>query len=190
MEIDSRVCSRKKSGSIYGIKGKSSLLKIFDYPKQIILDYMRIQYWLTKLDNGALADIDPKLFSQRFPHNMNVKFNYPLNSYNDWKAKHFRIFILSIGLSYILPHLPSLLASHFALYSIFIKLLHCLKSIDEIDLADKIIHYYCRTAIQIYGETIELFSLHAHLHLPQQVLTHDGLCFTSAFCFESMIRHI
>ena len=29
-----------------------------------------IQHWLTKkLDNDGLADIDSKLFSQRFPHN-------------------------------------------------------------------------------------------------------------------------
>jgi hypothetical protein len=72
----------------------------------------------------------------------------------------------------------------------FVKLLHCPKSYEEIELADKIIHYYCRTAVHIYGESIELFSLHAHLHLPQQVLIHGGLSFTSAFCFESAIRYL
>ncbi|CAF2017072.1 unnamed protein product [Rotaria magnacalcarata] len=94
------------------------------------------------------------------------------------------------GLLCILSYLPSTIVSHFALYSMFIKLLHSPRSIDEIKLADKIIHYYCHTAPQIYSETIELFSLHAHLHLPQQVLTDDGLCFTSAFCFESTIRYL
>lgn len=149
-----------------------------------------IQRWLTMLNKEVLADINSMLYSQRFPHNFSVKFNYPLNLCSDWKAKHFRIFILSIGLPCILTRLPPLVASHFALYSLFIKLLHCPKSIDEIKLADKIIHYYCKTAAQIYGETIELFSLHAHLHLPQQVLTHGGLCFTSAFCFESIMHHL
>ncbi|CAF4515976.1 unnamed protein product [Rotaria socialis] len=105
------------------------------------------------LDNEALVDIDSKLFNQRFPHNMSVKFNYPLNLCNDWKVKHFRVFVLSIGLPCILSHLPSLIASHFALY--LISYINC-----------------CRTASQIYGKTIKLFSLHRHLHLPQQVLTH------------------
>ena len=72
----------------------------------------------------------------------------------------------------------------------FIKLLHCPKSFDEIQLADKIIHYYCQRAPQVYDETVELFSLHAHLHLPQQVYIHGGLFFTSAFCFESAIRYL
>ncbi|CAF2960626.1 unnamed protein product [Rotaria sp. Silwood2] len=198
--IDYRICSGKKGGSIDGIKGKSPLLKIFEYPKQVIIDYMHlcclghmsslIERWLPMLDNLALDDINSKLYSQRFSHNMHVKFNYSLNLYSDWKAKHFRTFILFIGLPYVITRLPSLVASHFSLYSMFIKLLHCPTSMDEIILADKIIHYYCQTAPQIYGETIELFSLHAHLHLPQQVLTHGALCFTSAFCFESVIRHI
>jgi hypothetical protein len=118
----------------------------------------------------ALIEINAKLFSQRFPHNMSVKFNYSLDSYSDWKAKHFRIFVLCIGLPIVVRHLPSIVASHFAL--------------------SKIIHYYCQTAPQIYGATIELFSLHAHLHLPQQVYTHGGLAFTSAFCFESALRYL
>lgn len=42
----------------------------------------------------------------------------------------------------------------------------------------------------IYDETIELFSLHAHLHLRQQVLLHGGLAYNSAFCFESAIRNL
>ncbi|CAF1498461.1 unnamed protein product [Rotaria sordida] len=183
--IDNRILNGSKGGCIDGIKGKSSLLKVFEYPKQIIIDYMHlcclghmsslIQRWLPMLDKDALDYINSKLYSQRFPHNMSVKFNYPLNLCNDWKAKHFRVFILSIGLPYVLTRLPPLFASHFALYSMFIKLLHCPKSIDEIKLADKIIHYYCQTAPQIYGESIELFSLHAHLHLPQQVLMHGTL---------------
>lgn len=198
--VDNRKSKERTGGSIDGIKGLSPLLQIFEYPTQIILDYMHlcclghmstlIRRWLPMISADALDEINAKLFSQRFPHNMSVKFNYPLNSSSDWKAKHFRIFVLCIGLPIVVQHLPSIVASHFALYSMFIKLLHCPKSFDEIQLADKIIHYYCQTAPQIFGGTIELFSLHAHLHLPQQVYTHGGLSFTSAFCFESAIRYL
>jgi hypothetical protein len=197
---EDRQVKRKKGGSIDGIKGLSPLLQIFEYPKQIILDYMHlscighmatlINRWLSILNKEAVTNISSHLFSQRFPHNMSVKFNYPLNLCNDWKAKHFRIFLLSIGVPLVLKHLPQVVASHFTLYSMFIKLLHNPYSIEEIELADKIIHYYCKTAVHVYGESIELFSLHAHLHLPQQVLNHGGLSFTSAFCFESAIRYL
>ncbi|CAF3749493.1 unnamed protein product [Rotaria sp. Silwood1] len=198
--VENRFSSKRNGGTIDGVKGLSPLLRIFEYPKQIIFDYMHlcclghmstlIRRWLPMLNNEAIAQINFSLFSQQFPHNMCVKFNFPLDLYTDWKAKHFRIFILCVGLPYMVFHLPPIILSHFALYSMFIKLLHCPKSHDEIELADKIIHYYCQTASQIYDKTIELFSLHAHLHLPQQVLTHGGLCFTSAFCFESAIRYL
>ncbi|CAF4522164.1 unnamed protein product, partial [Rotaria magnacalcarata] len=49
-------------------------------------------------------------------------------------------------------------------------MLHCPKTIEEIKLEEKLIHYYCETASIIYDEQIELYSLHAHLHLPAQVL--------------------
>ena len=191
---------RKTGGCIDGVKGLSPLLRIFEYPKQIILDYMHlcclghmstlIHRWLPILNNESISRINSQLFSLRFPHNVSVRFNYPLNSAGDWKAKHFRIFVLCIGVGLMLRHLPPIMMSHFSLYSVFIKLLHCPNSMEEIQLADEIIHYYCRTANQIYGESIELFSLHAHLHLPQQVIHHGGLSFTSAFCFESSIRYL
>ena len=198
--VDNRKSKERNGGSINGVKGLPPLLQVFEYPTQIILDYMHlcclghmstlIRRWLPMISADALAEINTKLSSQRFPHNMSVKFNYPLDSYSDCKAKHFRIFVLCIGLPIVVQHLPSIVASHFALYSMFIKLLHCPKSFDEIQLADKIIHYYCQRAPQVYDETVELFSLHAHLHLPQQVYIRGGLSFTSAFCFESAIRYL
>ena len=195
-----RSYGRKKVGSIDGVKGLSPLLQIFEYPKQVILDYMHlcclghmfnlIQRWIPILDNEALRNINSRLFSKKFPHNMNVTFNYLLESASDWKSKHFRVFLLSIGLPCMITHLPSVMASHFVLYVLTIKLLHCPQSEDEIYLADKVINFYCKTSPEVYDESIQLFSLHAHLHLPEQVLCHGGLCFTSAFCFESAIRHL
>ncbi|CAF2197813.1 unnamed protein product [Rotaria magnacalcarata] len=91
----------------------------------------------------------------------------------------------------------------------FVKILHWPKSIEEIRLADKLIHDYCQTSSKVHDPRIELYSLHVHLHLPSQVLSsiilaleqlpnivcsfildHGGLAFTSAFCFDSAIRSI
>ncbi|CAF4947389.1 unnamed protein product, partial [Rotaria socialis] len=52
----------------------------------------------------------------------------------------------------------------------FVKILHCPKTLEEIKLADKLIYYYCQTSSTVYDPKIELYSLHAHLHLPAQVL--------------------
>ncbi|CAF3793886.1 unnamed protein product [Rotaria magnacalcarata] len=51
-------------------------------------------------------------------------------------------------------------------------------------------NYYCKTAPLVHGPSIELYSLHAHIHLAQQVKRHGGLGHTSAFAFESCIRFI
>ncbi|CAF1241136.1 unnamed protein product [Rotaria magnacalcarata] len=73
---------------------------------------------------------------------------------------------------------------------LFVKIVHWPKSIEEIRLADKLIHYYCQTSSKVHDPRIELYSLHVHLHLPSQVLNHGGVAFTSAFCFDSAIRSI
>ncbi|CAF4713046.1 unnamed protein product, partial [Rotaria magnacalcarata] len=33
-------------------------------------------------------------------------------------------------------------------------------------------NYYCKTAPLVHGPSIELYSLHAHIHLAQQVKRH------------------
>ena len=76
------------------------------------------------------------------------------------------------------------------LYSIAVKILHAPESDDEVDLAEQIMNYYCRTASLVYDPSVELFSLHAHLHLANQVRRHGGMAHTSAFRFESCIRFI
>ncbi|CAF3413761.1 unnamed protein product [Rotaria socialis] len=61
---------------------------------------------------------------------------------------------------------------------------------EEINLAEQVMNYYCKTAPLIHNSSIEIFSLRAHIHLAQQVRRHGGLAHTSAFAFESCIRFI
>ncbi|CAF4911586.1 unnamed protein product, partial [Rotaria socialis] len=71
-----------------------------------------------------------------------------------------------------------------------VKMLHAPESIEEINLAEDLMNYYCKTAGLIHDCSIEIYSLHAHIHLAQQVRKHGGLAHTSAFGFESCIRFI
>ncbi|CAF2890961.1 unnamed protein product [Rotaria sp. Silwood2] len=185
---------------IDGIKGVSPMLQILTYPDQIIYDYMHlvclghmvtlIKRWLPLLERSSLAEINTLLESIRLPHNVHAKFNYSISDVSEWHAKHFRLFVLNIGLPCIVPHLPKFISSHFAIYCLAIKFLHCPESLDEINIADSFIDYYCRAAPLVFDQSIELLSLHAHLHLAEQVKRHGGLGFSSAFCFESCIRHL
>ena len=87
-------------------------------------------------------------------------------------------------------YLPCLLFSHFIVYSLAIKLLHSPATKQEILFAERLLDFYCRTESNVYDPSIEIFSLHAHLHLAYQVRLHGDLAHTSAFAFESMIRYI
>ena len=63
-----------------------------------------------------IAHIDLALSSLRLTHNMTLEYKFPLRCSSDWKAKHFRLFVLYVGLPIVLPFLTELQLSHFALY--------------------------------------------------------------------------
>lgn len=173
---------RSKNGkevSVDGIKGFSILLNLFSFPDQVILDYMHmcclghvpalVRRWLKLIPKSSIDSIDEYLSKIRLPHNINVVFLDSIASCDQWKAKHSRLFILNVGVPIVKHLLPKLQASHFVIYSMAIKLLHSPLTLDEIDIADRLIRFYCKTASSVYDQSIEIFSLHAHLHLPDQV---------------------
>ena len=174
--------------------------QIFEHPRQIIFDYMHlvclnhtpalIKRWCTQIDRSTIISIDQLLNNLLLPHNVKVYYYESLSNSSQWKARANRVFVLNVGLPIVIQYLPVLLSSHFLLYCIAIKILHAPESNEEIDLADQILRYYCQTAPMVYDPLIELFSLHAHMHLPGQVKRHGGLAYTSAFAFESCIRFI
>lgn len=137
--------------------------------------------WCKLLDKPTIQSIDTCLNQLRLPHNINVVFLDSLSISDQWKAKNGRLFILNVGVPIVTLHLPVLLASHFVIYSMAIKILHSPLSSSEVDLAERILSYYCETAKFVHGPSIEIFSLHAHTHLPAQVK--KEILFTFDFLF-------
>ncbi|CAM4837581.1 unnamed protein product [Rotaria magnacalcarata] len=190
----------RKQVATDGIKGLSCLFKIFNYPCQIIFDYMHlvclchipsvIHRWCQRISKSSIQDVDQSLKQLRTPHNIKVVFLESIQSVNLWKAKNSRLFVLYVGVPIMTNRLPTLLFSHFIIYSLAIKLLHTPQSEQDILLGERLLHYYCRTIANIYDSSMEIFSLHAHIHLGHQVRLHGGLAHTSAFAFESAIRYI
>ncbi|CAF0954091.1 unnamed protein product [Adineta steineri] len=184
---------------VNGVRGVSPLLSIMTYPVCILYDYMHLvcinhfgmlaKRWNLFLTLNDRLLIDNRLSKQRLPHNMNIRFDFSIRQAFHWKAKHGRMFILYIGLPILIDILPAPKLFHFAVYALAIKLLHKPENDSEIDLAEKLLNFYCQSSSLIYDATIELYSLHAHRHLAEQVRYHGGLSYTSAFAFESCIRY-
>ncbi|CAF4908647.1 unnamed protein product, partial [Rotaria socialis] len=162
-----------------------------------------IKRWCQNVDKSVVNSIDASLNQLRLPHNLNIPFLESVSNAGQWKAKNNRLFVLNVGVPIVTLHLPRLLASHFLLYSMAVKIFHAPESIEEINLAEQaawwteeinlaeqVMNYYCKTAPLIHNSSIEIFSLRAHIHLAQQVRRHGGLAHTSAFAFESCIRFI
>lgn len=141
-----------------------------------------IKRWLRLLQPLQITAIDELLSNLRLPHNV--------SDASEWHAEHFRLFILNVGLPCVLNYLPILQRSHFAVYALAVKFLHCPYSCDEIDLSNSLMKYYYQAAPRVFDESIELVSLHCHLHLPEQVKRHSLLTFPTVFCLESCIRYI
>ncbi|CAF1032580.1 unnamed protein product [Adineta steineri] len=192
--------TKKRIKSVTGVKGLSCLLEIMSYPQQILLDYMHlvclghvqtmIKRWIDLVDKSDVKTMDNMLFNIRVPHNIHVVYRESMSNVDRWKAKHSRLFVLNIGLPIGVANLPCLYASHWVIYCIAIKLLHAPELSSDIDFAEHLINFYCRTISKVYDQSLEYYSLHAHLHFPAQVRLHGGLSFCSAFTFESCIRYI
>lgn len=149
-----------------------------------------IKRWCTKIGKPAIRVIDECLDQLRLLHNLKVTYKESVANAGQWKARANHVFVLKVGVPAVLPHLTVLLAYHFLIYSMAIKMLHAPQSDEEIALAEEVINYYCQTAPLIHGSSIELFSLNAHIHLAKQVRRHGGLAHKSAFGFESCIRFV
>ncbi|CAF4309495.1 unnamed protein product [Rotaria sp. Silwood2] len=184
---------------IDGVRGFSPLLCIIKYPVSVLYDYMHlvcinhigmlVKHWLLLLNSTDISLIDERLLNQRVPHNMNIRFDFSIKEISQWKAKHGRLFVLYVGLPILINILSSTHLFHFAAYVVAIRFLHAPENETEIDLAEKLLRFYCDSSSLIYGPSVELYSLHCHLHLAEQVRYHGGLSYSSAFAFESCIRY-
>ncbi len=85
--------------------------------------------------------------------------------------------------------LPDSLALHFLHYFIYVRSLYFYEDIKELNGIENIFNYYYEHIKDYYGEKSQLFTLHLHSHLKEQVIKHGALVFTSCFARESYIGH-
>ncbi len=117
----------------------------------------------------------------KVPHFINRIFP-PLDGSTNLKSSQLKIFIMY----WCIPLLMNFLTNNFWYllcdYVFSVRFLY--EPIDdknELILAEKMINSYVRVAEEFFGEECADYTLHAHLHLPKQVLNHGPLLFPICF---------
>ncbi|CAF3324527.1 unnamed protein product, partial [Rotaria socialis] len=138
------------------------------------------------LINQCLDDI-------KYPHTFNRRPR-DFSTFMKWKASELRTFMLYMALPILVKlrlnmpdYFPSVYLSHFILLFIYIRVLRHFNDRDEIRNMSKFIHIYLTHFSRVYNPCKELYSVHALIHLWQEVEQHGGLGYHSLFAFESCL---
>jgi hypothetical protein len=83
--------------------------------------------------------------------------------------------------------LPDKYALHFLYYFIYIRTLYHYQTISELDNIEQFFDEYYKNLPLLYGEKSQLFTVHVHSHLKEQVVRHGALSMTSCFARESYL---
>jgi len=120
----------------------------------------------------------------KVPHFVNRKFPL-LDGIEKLKSSELKIFIFYWALPLLLNFLASELWYLLCQYVFSIRILYePIQDRSVIKVADDLINSYVRLSSKIYGKEVADYTVHAHLHLPRQVLLHGPLYCHSQFVFE------
>jgi hypothetical protein len=136
-----------------------------------------------KQNSTALTFINECLDEMKYPHTFNRRPR-DFSNYGKWKASELRIFMIYTALPILVklqlkvPYcFPNVYLSHFIFLFIYIRVLRHFDDRDEIRKMPKFIHSYLYHFAQLYDPCKELYSVHALIHLWQQVEQHGGLAY-------------
>jgi hypothetical protein len=140
----------------------------------------------------------------KVPHTFNRKPN-DLNEVNNWKSSEIMLFLFYESIPLLLntmsiasavsvsngirePIKQHAFFYQYAAYIIAIRTLwEPIKSENDLKLADSIIKQYCKEIEETFDVNACLYTLHAHLHLVEQVKAHGPLNGHAQFFFEVII---
>lgn len=119
------------------------------------------------------------------PHTINRKFPQIKEKNNNFKSSELKIFIFYWALPLLMDLLP---APYFYLLSAYVFSVRTyyepINQHQEIYEADKLMNEYFRLMDDFIGSHAYTYTLHAHLHLGEQVLKSGNLHSNSQFVFE------
>lgn len=83
--------------------------------------------------------------------------------------------------------MPDSYALHFLHYFIYVRTLYHFESTSELNQIENFFDQYYKHISLLYGKKSELFTVHVHTHLKDQVIRHGALSLTSCFPRESYL---
>ncbi|CAM4834770.1 unnamed protein product [Rotaria magnacalcarata] len=195
-----------KNINVYGIKGVSPLNQLIFIPTQAIYDYFHlcleghmkvllkewndVHYGSSVQSRPIIENFDSFFSSINYPHSIHRRIgNFRL--FNDWKAAQLRLFLIYLGLPFLLffcNNFPPILVYHFSLYSIYIRTLCHFNERNHIYDVRPFIEAHLSRFPEFYKNAKELLSTHCNVHLWQQVIRHGSLSATSMFGSESYLH--
>jgi hypothetical protein len=127
--------------------------------------------------------IDNFFANTKVPTMMNRK-PYNLVEWSKWKSSEVKIFLLYYAVPVLLNYTPANYFNLFGSYMVALRLLY--EPSIEIDrkIAHTIFEKYIERLGHYFGETAYDYTIHAHIHLADQVQQHGPLHASSLFCFE------
>ncbi|CAF2017626.1 unnamed protein product, partial [Rotaria magnacalcarata] len=180
---------------LFGVLGRSPLSSLLSIPKQSTFDYFHLileihlrtllcdWYDVLKRNPNALNFANDCLADIQYPHSFN-RYPYDLGNYSKWKASQLRTFLLYAALPVLLRlcitmpnHFPDMYIFHFSLLFVYTRVLRHFACRDEIYNMPVFIHTYLSLFSSLYSKCRELFSVHALIHLWEQVRDHGGLAY-------------
>ena len=196
---------KSKLESIFGFFGSTSMDKLLIIPNQIPFDYMHLvlqghSRWLLgriftdkAVDDiylGKNSDLLNKLLIRtKLPHTMSRK-PQDVNELLRWKSSEIKIFVLYLAVPIFLNLLPSWYFYRFCSYVFFVRTLY--EEINDKDLAlcDEVIKKYIKDLEDTFTSSALTYTIHAHLHLIEQVKNHGPLYCHSQFFFEGALNNL
>ena len=170
-----------------------------DYMHCILLGIMKklLHYWLTskrchsyRLSNSQISIINSNinLIIRHIPSCFSRKPR-SLNTFRQWKATEFRIFLLYTGKFVLKKVLGNKYYEHFLILSHAVSLIISSRTINPLNicLANKLFIYFIKQGISLYGKSFPVYNVHLLSHLGDDVLRNGALDNFSAFPYENYL---
>lgn len=200
------ILEQSKKVSIFGFFGKGPLSDIIHIPEQVPFDYMHLilqghaKWMYTKLFTDSsleekflgkkIPQLNNLLKSIQMPHTIHRKPTQ-LEEISKWKSSEIKNFLFYQSIPLFLNVLPTNYLYKYLSYFLFVKILYePIKSEEDLLLAENIIKYYIQSLEDDFSINAYTYTIHAHIHLPNQVRLHGPLHCHSQFFFEGALFNI
>ena len=197
---------KAKLDSVFGFFGSTKFEEIIKIPEQVPFDFMHLVLqghakWLFnkfffEKDSDDLylgnkvKQINKLLGETKLPHIINRKPT-KIDDVLRWKSSEIKNFLFYYSIPIFMNTMPSWYFYRYAAYVIAIRLLYePINNINDLDLAEEILLKYINDLDDTFSISAYTYTIHAHLHLVDQVKLHGPLQSHSQFCFEGSLINL